>query len=167
MTEPLLLPDLHGRPYEELIGLVAIGSSSLDHALRILHAATTVNRDPGSDPWDELDMNMSRSELSKSTRAGWRVWVEHGLLSGEAMATGSDWIRTTLDLLKRRDLVVHALWEVDTALPEGLKGRHLRTKHTTPDLASIRLLALQIREHLTDDRLRIVWDGIARARLGG
>jgi hypothetical protein len=167
VTQPLPLPDLLDRPYEELIGLVAIGSSSLDHAMRILHAATTVNGNPDGDPWDELDMNMSRSELSKSTRAGWRVWVEHGLLSGEAMAAGSAWIGTTLDLLKRRDVVVHALWEVDTALPEGLKGRHLRTKHAAPDLASIRLLALQIREHLADDRLRIVWDGITNARLGG
>jgi hypothetical protein len=159
------LPGLRGRPYEELIGLVVIGSSSVDHALRILHAVTTVDGDPDHDPWDALDMDMSRTDLSKATRAGWRLWVEAGALSGEAMAAGSSWIRTALDLLDRRDHVVHALWQVDEELPEGLRGRYLRTKRRAPDLPAVRKLATEFREHLLDDRLRVVWEGITSARL--
>ncbi|HEY5186901.1 MAG TPA: hypothetical protein VIM19_18830 [Actinomycetes bacterium] len=99
MTDSLPFPDLRGRPYEELAGLVAIGSSSLDHAPWTLHAVTAVDGDPNRDPWEALDMDMSRAELSKSTRSGLRVWAEHGALSGEAMTAGSGWIRTALDLL--------------------------------------------------------------------
>ncbi len=159
---------LASREYMMAVGQVTVGSSSLDHALRLLHAASTVDRpsDPpvDADPWGLVDMRTPHDRLERETRRAWRRWLEAGALSGEEVRSGRDWTREALTLLERRDQVVHALWRVDPLAPEGVHGRHVRTDHLVPRLTEMQDLSALIRDHLADERLVLVWTGIARAR---
>lgn len=161
-------PDLDGLPYEHLVGLVTIGTSSLDHVIRLLHAMTLVDApadtSPDTDPWDLVNTVLARKELSKALRQGWRIGVENEAMTGQDMLAGTTWLHAALDLLDRRDTVAHALWEADPDLPEGLRGRHLRSRQHAPDLAGIRELARAVHTHLADDRLRIIAEAIKAAR---
>jgi hypothetical protein len=150
------LADLGLLPYEHLVGLVTIGASSLEHAVRYLHVLTLVDVDDETPDdatmADLLDMHTPVDRLAREARRSWRDAHAAGILSTDELSAGVAWTRRVGRLLGRRDVVVHALWKADPSIPEGLRGRHLRSGSTVPDLDGIRALADEIRSHLRDER---------------
>ena len=148
MTDPTRLSLL---PYEHLVGLVAIGSSSLDHAVRHLHTLTLVDVDDAPDDAtmaDVMDLRTPTDQLAKASRQQWRAYHASGLMTTDELHAGVKWTRGAAKLQKRRDVIVHALWKADSSVPEGLRGRHLRSGQLVPDLEGVRDLAEAFRNHL-------------------
>ena len=146
-------PNLDDWPYEHLVGLVTIGSSFLDHVLRMsLGIALQTDADPA---WN-------RKTLSKGLRTRWSELAATGSLTVDELAAGTEWLDITVNLLDRRDHLVHALWEVDPSLPEGLRGTHVPTGRPVPDSKGLRRFLTEVRKHLADPRLRAISNAVNR-----
>jgi hypothetical protein len=166
VTDSINLNDL---PYEHLIGLITIGSSSLDHVVRLLHRVTMqelTGEGASEGPWDLLDSGKARKNLGRECRDTWRQWAELNRMGMPSMDAASDWMKEALNLLDRRDRVVHALWELDPSIPEGIRGQHLRSNQTTVDHAGMVRLASDIREHMAEPVAGPVFRSVFDVRLG-